>query len=245
MNITASLPALCLALLTGCASTSPTHSADTTFKTVFPHIRINTAQHIVEIDGIVCIDAADPNQPAAVPLECFIITPVSGKEHESLVLTQASAKEIHAALLMAGFEPGAPGSFDWDAATRTLNPIPPRGQLLTISVASDDHDFVNIGNWAMHMNGAALVPDHHSAATWHFAGSRFTKTKGGEIYEAQMTGIIAGLCTFGGEVLAWPDTISADSTMQEPDFIADKSKVPSFKTAVRVRISTNQGAPSR
>lgn len=237
MRITAALlPAFCLALLTGCATQPASHSTSD-LKTVFPHIRIDTAQHIVEIDGIVCIDAADPNQPAGVPLECFIITSSSGKEHESLVLTQASAKEIHAAMLMAGFEPGTPGSFDWDAASRTLKPIPPRGQLLNLSVAYADRDFENLGNWAMHMNGSALLPENHSVARWHFAGSRFNKTKGGEIYDAQMTGIIAGLCTFGGEVLAWPDTISADSTMQEPDFVANKGLVPPFKTAVRVRIT--------
>ncbi len=238
MNIAALLPAFCLALLAGCATHPASSSATTSgLKTVFPHIRIDTAQHIVEIDGIVCIDAADPNQPAGVPLECFIITGASGKEHESLVLTQASAKEIHAALLMAGFEPGAPGNFEWDAATRTLKPIPPRGQLLDITIAHGDRKFENLGNWAIHMNGSALLPQNHSTATWHFAGSRFTKTKGGEIYDAQMSGIIAGLCTFGGEVLSWPDTISADSTMHEPDFVANKSVVPPFKTAVRVRIS--------
>ena len=228
-----------LALLAGCA-TQPAVRSSSDFKTVFPHIRIDTAHHIVEIDGIVCIDAADPNQPAGVPLECFIITSASGKEHESLILTSASAKEIHAALLMAGFEPGSPGSFNWDASTRTLKPIPPKGQLLNLSVAYADRGFVNLGTWAMHMNGSALLPEHQTAATWHFAGSRFHTTKGGEIYEAQMNGIIAGLCTFGGEVLAWPDTISADSTMQEPDFVADKSVVPPFKTAVRVRISSHQ-----
>ncbi len=238
MNIPAALlPAFLLALLAGCASQSATRSTSG-LKTVFPHIRIDTANHFVEIDGIVCIDAADPNQPAGVPLECFIITSSSGKEHESLVLTQASAKEIHAALLMAGFEPGTPGSFDWDAGSRTLKPIAPSGQLLNLSVAYADRDFVDLGTWAMHMNGSGLLPEHHSAAIWHFAGSRFTKTKGGEIYDAQMTGIIAGLCTFGGEVLSWPDTISADSNMQEPDFVANKSAIPPFKTAVRVRITS-------
>ena len=203
----------------------------------FAGVRVDVEKRVVEFDGTVCIDAADANQPRGVPLEACIVTPMSGKEHEALIVTRAKAKEIHAALLMAGFKSGRPGSFEWDAKNRAIMNIAPGGELVEIQVAYVGHEFMNLGDWMVHINGTAFVPAGAAKARWHFAGSRFVNVKGGEVYDADMTGIIAGLCTFGGEVLAWPDVISADSTMQEPDCVANKEKVPPFNTAVRVRFS--------
>jgi hypothetical protein len=225
-----------LILLSSCASTRHTEPA---FREIFPHVKVDAAAKIVEFDGIVCIEAKDPNQPAGIPLECFVVGPTSGKEHESLILTQAKPSHIHAALLMLGLKNGKPGSFKWEGKERGLISIPPQGDAVRIEVSYADAPFRNLGNWAVHMNGAPLLPigvTRQADAHWLFAGSFFAPFKGGEVYDADMTGIVAGLCTFGGEVLAFPQTISPDSSMVEPDFVASNTLVPPFGTVVKIRI---------
>jgi hypothetical protein len=57
-----------------------------------------------------------------------------------------------------------------------------------------------------------------------------------EVYDADGTGIIIGLCCFGSEVIAWSRTFSHDASIDAPEWIADFSRTPPPGTKVRVRV---------
>jgi hypothetical protein len=76
---------------------------------------------------------------------------------------------------------------------------------------------------------------------WVFSGSSMRKVadKSGtmqEVYDADGTGIIIGLCCFGSEVISWSRTFSHDASIDEPEWIADFSRTPPPGTPVRVRV---------
>lgn len=81
----------------------------------FPHVRVNRAQKTVEFDGVVAWDFHDADAPRT-ELELLVCLPMRDKEHESLVLSKAKGAHVHAALLMVGLEPGAPGRIEFGAA---------------------------------------------------------------------------------------------------------------------------------
>lgn len=57
-----------------------------------------------------------------------------------------------------------------------------------------------------------------------------------QVYDADGTGIIIGLCCFGSEVIAWSRTFSHDASIDAPEWIADFSRTPPPGTKVRVRV---------
>lgn len=80
-----------------------------------------------------------------------------------------------------------------------------------------------------------------AAHGWVFAGSSMRKAadKSGamqEVYDADGTGIVIGLCCFGSEVIAWSRTFSHDASIDAPEWIADFSRTPPAGTHVRVRV---------
>jgi hypothetical protein len=57
------------------------------------------------------------------------------------------------------------------------------------------------------------------------------------VYDADFTGIIIGLCTFGGEVLAWPDALDPDAVRQQPIWFGASDLIPPFGTPVTIELS--------
>jgi hypothetical protein len=204
---------------------------------LFPSIRADVAGGLIEFDGIVpinCHDAATPD----VYLELIACTPDT-REHESLVVTRARPSHLHAALLAIGVKPGEPGS--WKVENKKLIALPPRGDALDVRVAYQIADGSEIERpiceWVIAAGThSAFQPRDASAPRWLFAGSLFVKRRGGEVYDADGSGTVIGLTTFGSEVVAWPDTISPEAEIDEPEWIADPKKVPAAGTAVIVRI---------
>ena len=60
--------------------------------------------------------------------------------------------------------------------------------------------------------------------------------KSTEVYDADGTGVVVGLCCFGSETIAWSRTFSPDASVDEPEWVADFTKTPPPGTAVRVRV---------
>jgi hypothetical protein len=191
---------------------------------------------VIEFDGTICIDAAHPPQPEGVPLEAFIVTSMSGKEHEALIVTKVKPSDIHAALLLCGAEPGSPGSFRFDAARKALVPVPPTGSTVRAWVLPQNGTEIPLESWVVRASGKAFLPRDHRTGVWHFGGSRFATFQGREVYDADMTGVLLGLCTFGGEVLSWPDVVNPDSAFDEPDYFARTAGIPAFGAAVKVQL---------
>lgn len=205
---------------------------------VFPHVRIDRAAGVVEFDAYVPMVIDDPEQ--VVFLEAIVCTRNS-KEHETLLATDARPSNIHAALLLLGAEPGTPG--DWETGENDeIVHIPPKGPAVAVEFVWTDpagtertDDPVS---WVISDSDGARLPDHD----WVFAGSRIVEwTPPGkdapvEVYDADYSGTLIGLSTFGTETLAWPLVMSPDSEVEEPVWIAEAPVTPPVDTKVIVRL---------
>lgn len=202
------------------------------------HVRIDRAAGVVEFDAFVPMVIDDPEQ--IVFLETTVCTRNS-KEHETLLATDARPSNIHAALLLLGAEPGKPGDWEMGEDNEIVH-IPPTGPSVVIEFVWTDAE----GNqrtddpvtWIVNDIDGAAFPDRD----WVFAGSRIVEwTPPGkdapvEVYDADYSGTLIGLATFGTETLAWPSVISHDSTVEEPVWIVDAGKAPAVDTPVVVRL---------
>ncbi len=192
---------------------------------LLPGIRV--ADGVVEFGGQIAIDAHHPDTPD-VYLEMFITAPDS-REHESLIVTDIKPSNLHAALLAAGFESGAPLSRGSDG-----EPIPAHGDTLVIEVAEEqgNPEFKAITDWVMHVEHKSGIVDDERWAGFVFAGSALTRRG----YEADGAGTIASLTSFGNDVIAPTWTVSHLAEIDEPVWIANRELIPKKGTPVTVRI---------
>lgn len=217
---------------------APPALPEPSLREVFPFIRADATARLVEIDGVVPIDCHDPATPR-VFLELVACTPDT-REHEVLVLTKAKPSNVHAALLAIGLAPGVPGS--WKYEDKKVLPVPPRGDGIEIGIAyrnaAGKEIECPVTDWIINAEtGAPFKPRPGvSGPRWVFAGSVFAKRQGREVYDADGTGTLIGLCIFGSEVVAWCDMISPEAAIEEPVWIADIKKVPAAGTPVILRL---------
>lgn len=199
----------------------------------FPGVRVDLGARTVEFDGFVPIDAHSDDTPT-VYLELTICSPDT-REHESLVVTNAKPSHIHAALLMIGLTPGKPG--EWDVQDGALTFTAPEGErvrMLFIWKGPDGRERADDpAAWVKHAQTGERFPSD----TFVFAGSRFVRRAGAEVYDADGAGTVAGLTTFGSELLAWPTVISHEAAVETPVWIADRSAAPRAGTPVTVRLA--------
>lgn len=203
---------------------------------VFPGVRVDLAHKLVEFDGMVPIDVHNPKSPR-VYLEVIACT-FDSKEHESLVVTRAKPSHVHAALLMIGLEPGAPGSWKLDEQSRVTT-VPPRGSPVRVSVvfnpASPDANEIDPAELVINAKTKARTSSL-AGAGFVFGGSRIVEWQGQSFYDADGTGTLIGLATFGSETIAWRDVFSPEAAIAEPVWIADNERLPAAGTPVTVRL---------
>jgi len=233
-------PALVLALGAACCTSTALAQDDPAdgFVELSKHVRIDRAAGVVEFDAYVPMVIDDPEQ--VVFLETIVCTRNS-KEHETLLATDARPSSIHAALLLLGAEPGTPGDWELGEGDEIVH-IPPTGPAVRIEFVWTGADGEQRNDdpvtWIVNDIDGAAFPDRD----WVFAGSRIIEwTPPGEdapveVYDADYSGTLIGLATFGTETLAWPSVISHDSTVDEPVWIVDASKAPPVDTPVVVRL---------
>lgn len=213
---------------------------------MFPGVRVDAARRTIEFDGIVPIDAHNPKTPL-VYLET-IVCGRDSREHESLVMTTVPASHVHAALLAIGAHPGRPGAWWWNGGR--LQTIAPTGTPLRVSfrvesaiAGASEASSPESGtreepaiSWVkLHPSGNAMIePRLWDSPLWTFGGSLIVTRRGREFYDADMTGQIIGLTTFGGETISFRDVLSPEAAVQEPMWIADAARVPPFGTRVTV-----------
>ncbi len=202
-------------------------------KSPFAGVRVDEQAGWVEFDGFVPISAHDPEAPN-VFLELIVCT-TGTKEHEALVVTDVRPSHIHAALLLLDLEPGRPGRWTWEGDNLVAHD--PEGPLVRIDLihAGPDGETVRShpSEWVRHLETEAALPRKN----WVFCGSQFIDRGYGERYDADGTGVVIGLTTFGSEVVAWPRTFSPDSAIEEPVWVANPEKTPAYETPVTVRIT--------
>lgn len=198
----------------------------------FPHIRIDVGAKAVELDATVPIRLDDPRAPR-VYLEQLVCIPDT-KEHEVALVTEARPSHVHAALLAIGLEPGKPAT--WRQEGVKMIPVAPEGDAVRITLlytsAAGDKVKAEPRTWIKN----ASTGEHWPEGDWVFAGSITKERQGRDIYEADAGGTLIGLTSFGTEVVAWPQTISPDSQIEEPEWIADPATVPPMGTKVTVRL---------
>lgn len=208
----------------------------TNFTEILPGVRINQDIHTLEFDAAVAMDCHDPETPD-VYLETICCTPDT-REHESLVVTTVPPSSVHAALLALGAQPGHPAG--WHREGDAIVPDPPAGDPVRIWFFVDNQDgtteVFEPTRWIVHHETRETLTTQPFDPAWVFAGSRIRHFRGREVYDADSTGQLIGLHTFGSEVIAWTRVESPKAAVQEPEWLANNDLVPPLGTPVRVRI---------
>lgn len=213
---------------TGAARAVPPAGA----REMFPNVLVDAQARTVEFEGHVPIRLDDPRAPR-VYLEQIVCTPDT-KEHESLVVASVKPSHVHAALLALGYQPGTPAT--WRDEGNKVIPEAPRGDGLGVQFI-----YVDASGATRTETPAQWIASATNGSAWPsgpfvFAGSRMRTIQGREVYDADASGTLIGLTSFGSEVVAWPAVISPDSQVQEPEWIARVGAVPPMNTKVRVRL---------
>lgn len=167
----------------------------------------------------------------------YLLCARGGKEYESIVVVDATAKEIHAAFSTLGVEPGTPPGYDME----TEEPTPPKGQTVVISVAwTAAGKTQNVRAEELLFNVKTQKPMQHVA--WIYTGSRIVPDLGSDdedamLPQAFMSNDIVALNHLDGSALfqnPLPEA-AAENLYQKNDAI-----LPPLGTPVKVTIKVNQ-----
>lgn len=170
-------------------------------------------------------------------LEQAVCSP-NTREHESLLVIRTPASRVHAALLLAGLEPGHPGAWrmvERDPGPPAVERVPPAGAPLAIFVRHGGEERP-LTAWMTPAEDRAASPEH----PWVFAGSLIrpnTRSMGpGEHYVADYTGSVVGIVTFGDEVIAFDEVLSDQAEVDSPQWLANTDAMPPSGTEVELVI---------
>jgi hypothetical protein len=190
----------------------------------YPGITVRPRDNVVEIAAASCLDAGWLEQIACAP---------QSREHESLLVVETTPSLVHAALLLAGFEAGAPGHWTYENGDYAF--VAPTGSPLRINVQWTDAEGAQkttpITAWIRDRDRATAFPDE----PWIFGGSEWRQGEAGAThYAADLGGSLIGLVTFGDEVVGFSRVIADQSDVQAPEWMVDESVVPAPGTAVTI-----------
>ena len=156
------------------------------------------------------------------------------REHESIVVTDAIPSVVHAAMLLAGLEPGTPATFD----EKTRLPIPPTGTVVSIELRFAASDLAIDVPIVLPLAEAIEDAREQVSPVWVFAGSLVRPNPSsmgpGEYYAADYAGTVVGLSTFGDEVVAVEEVRSPESGVDPPVWRIRAGVLPEVDTAVTV-----------
>jgi len=218
--------------LCACQSNSPAVPRPPRYAEVdWPHLKIDLNNKIVEIEGFSGI-----NQGWLEQIICLAGT----RTHESVLITEAKPSHIHAALLLIGLQPGRPGWWKIDpddpAGTKWIVQ-PHKGSAVSITIAWTDaqeqlHE-VPVREWVRDYHTHELLPP----GPWIFAGSMMKADYTGvTTYVADRSGSIAGLVTFGDELLGWNEILPDQAAVMAPEWEANTPAIPEPFTPVTIRL---------
>jgi hypothetical protein len=222
------------------AAPTPEPAPEPTGKTVTlaEGLRLNRTERWIELDGFVPIDVREKDRTGYTLiryLECIAVTPLSGKDHEALLVTHVRPGTIHAALLTLGLEPGAPGAISWDGQNANATPATGGPVEITLRPISQPAPGTPIAEYIVHAD-TGVAFDRATlgeAPQWVFAGSITQSDR----YIADAEGLVVGLHTFGSEVVALRMAISPDSFIQPPEWIAHPERTPPYGAEAIIRIT--------
>ncbi|MCW5757398.1 MAG: hypothetical protein KIT54_09200 [Phycisphaeraceae bacterium] len=206
--------------------------------TLAPGLRLHRDEGWIELDGFVPIDVREQDRTGYTLiryLEAIAVTPMSGKDHEALIVTSVRPSTIHAALLALGLEPGRPGQITWDGRVAVALPAVGAPVSVTLREADAPPPGTPIEDYIIHADtgGAFDASALGEAPAWVFAGSLLE----GGAYAADAQGLVVGLHTFGTEMVSLRLAMSPDSFIEEPVWIAHPQRTPPFGTDVVLRLT--------
>jgi len=180
-------------------------------------LRIDRARRRVEADATVCLKSG--------ALELLVTIP-DGKPHEAIFTLKPKPSQLHAALLLLGFENGAPGRYGAFEAT---------GDRVRIDVVHEKDGreiVVPVNELIVNMETDENLPDN----VFVFAGSLLSRTREDKrvVYAADLAGDVVSLSSFPDEVLALPEPASSDNSRLV--WGADGSSLPGVGSTVVLRI---------
>jgi len=204
-----------------------------------PGIAINLKERCVDVDASICLDKG--------MLELIACTKNS-KEHESIVVVQAKAMHIHAALLLLGARPGNPAmQKPPEAENGRWIDIPPRGGAVDVLLVFKNKEGRMtehpIGDFISRSSAASGDPREAGDGkvmrfptdTFLFAGSQLVGDGSGpRQYLCDQSGDVISIVTFGDELLCLPDVHSNqnDSLIWE----INPTALPAVGTKVTLRL---------
>lgn len=226
------------------AADAPDASADETAARQDDRSRIVKLGRGIEVDR----SAGSVTLPARVAinegwLEQAACSP-NTREHESLLVVEAPPSSVHAALLLAGLQPGSPGAVRMigQGDATSIERISPSGARVEIWVRRADGD-LPLTAWMQDSEGNAPA----NPQPWVFAGSRIrpnTRSMGpGEHYVADYTGSLVGIVTLGDETIAFEEARSDQSEVEPQQWQARTQAMPAPGTPVLLVIRRAAQAP--
>lgn len=204
----------------------------------FPGLKVQLDEWCVDIDANICLEEG--------MLELVACTRGS-KEHESIVAVDATARDIHAALLLLGTKAGRP------AHSRSIGnegtmwvPVAPSGgpvdAFLVFKDESSGKWFESPVNEFMVNESGESFPSH----TFLFAGSELIPDENGghNRYLADRSGNVMSITTFGDEVLCLPDIQSHDNATLNWSIAGNKLPEVGTQITLRLRPQTKPKLPA-
>ncbi|MBG84275.1 MAG: hypothetical protein CMJ40_07005 [Phycisphaerae bacterium] len=189
-----------------------------------PGLTICPEDRAVEIEAEICLDSGWLEQVMCGP---------GTREHESIMVTAVSPSAVHAALLAVGMQSGSPGL--WTQSDGEIIETPPTGSVVDVLVAVDGSDeWSSVNSWIEGDSGRPLEGE------WVFGGSFMRAVdevpSGYSRYEADLSGSIVGLVTFGDETIGLSRVIPDQVAIEPAEWKIREGSVPAIGSSIRVRI---------
>ncbi len=208
----------------------PTRPGGDDWSELFPGVRYHADRRAIEVEAYVSPLIHSGLDGKNYYLEQFLCIPDT-KEHESLLVTTAKPSHLHAALLLTGLQPGAPGA--WDGTGEPTDASGPGVRVRFRYELGGQTFTVHPAAWTKHIDSREPMPERD----WVFSGSTIMTNAGQPFYEADSAGTVIGLASFGGETLSWPEYISDDEATGDLVWLARTDAMPPAETRVTIVIT--------
>ncbi|RNC82176.1 MAG: hypothetical protein ED559_10455 [Phycisphaera sp.] len=203
---------------------------------VFEGVIVDYDARSVEVAGFMPVDVSHEETPD-VWIE--LIAEAHGvRDFEALISLDTEARNVHAALLMLGLEPGSPGRIDVDHSKEDspLTRVDPTGPELSVRIRYEkDGTMVTEDptTWVHDPETGQVFSELNPR--FYFGGSSFRTFEGEEWYMARVEGTVVGLCTFGtidggAEIVGCTPVLSPHMDMGDPVWYTINELVPAYGT---------------
>lgn len=209
----------------------------------FPGVVVDYDTQTVEVEGFVPVDVSHDETPE-VRIE-LIAESHGVRDFEALISLNTDAKNVHAALLMLGIEPGSPGriEIDQEAENRPMTRIDPTGPELLVRFRFErDGETVteDPATWVFDPETDQIFSE--LKPRFYFGGSSFREFAGKEWYMARAEGTVVGLCTFGTidggtETVGCTPVLSPHEDTGDPVWHTINERIPPFGTEMTLLLT--------